>query len=119
MQFTQTTSVTFQELYLAVNDCSKQESVTQLDIMELPSPLVSCFNKMARNGSITLTDFAESLRLTPDQANYLARLLIKKGYLRAVVDNDWENTTFKINYRQRVRRRTSSAILDTLTFNDD
>ena len=61
----------------------KVEGITLADVMNLPEPLRSGINKIMREGSVTLSEFAAELKLETAETRQLGQMLMEKGFLVA------------------------------------
>lgn len=97
--------ILFEELYQEISKYPTREGISQVEIINLPSPLAAVFGKIIRQGSISERGFAADLNITAEQARQLAQLLVSKGYLTAVPADTGDEQTYQLNFnRQRSRR---------------
>ncbi|MDM8527777.1 hypothetical protein QUF58_06125 [Anaerolineales bacterium HSG24] len=92
---------------------SRVRGITPVDMLNLPGPLNLVFNKIMRSGLVTLSEFAHELTFTKPEAEQLAKLLIRKGYLR-VTDESTGEPAYQIRFASKRKRRIPSNIWQAL-----
>ena len=102
----------FDGLCQQLNVQDKVAGGNQMDILNLPPPLGSTLNKITRQGSMTVTEFADDLHLTPEQGEHLVKILVDKGYLHAVTAG--QQTVYKIYFAAKPKKRVSTDVWDAL-----
>lgn len=104
--------ILFDQLYQKIDTCPSQDGISQIDILNLPAPLVAPFNRITRQRKISEPDFAAELGISHPQMQRLGQLLVEKGYLtRQQVD---EETIYQINFAQRHTRCQPVTVWDKL-----
>ncbi len=104
----------FDELCQRIRSTPPCQGVSQLDVVNLPVPLVSVFRKAIRSGSISQADFAISLAFTQQQAAFLANLLMEKGYLSVSKGEIGSETVYKVRFVRKRKRRVPSDVWSKL-----
>ncbi|HLE29573.1 MAG TPA: hypothetical protein VI793_15730 [Anaerolineales bacterium] len=67
------------------------------DIMDLPENLRLVFNKMARQGPLTVGELAAEFGLAPDEARQIGDGLVAKGYLKTEVREADGETLYRLS----------------------
>lgn len=83
---------------------SRVESLSMVDVMALPDPLRQAMTGFVRKGPFTARDLSTELGLEAAQAEEIAALLLKKGYLRIEPGAADHEITYRISLG-RVRGR--------------
>ncbi len=104
----------FHTLQQEINARDKVQGISQLDILNLPPPLDSTLNSITRRGVITLSEFSQDLDMAQEQGENLAKLLVKKGYLRVVEHED--ELAYKVRYAPKRKRKVPTKVWDALDF---
>jgi len=104
--------ILFDQLYQKIDTCPSQDGISQIDILNLPAPLVAPFNRITRQRKISEPDFAAELGISRPQMQRLGQLLVEKGYLtRQLVDDE---TIYQINFAQHRVHHRATAVWDKL-----
>jgi len=93
---------------------SRVRGITPVDLLNLPSSLNLVFDKIMRRGLVTLSEFATELAFTELEAEQLAKLLTRKGYLRVVDESVGSEPAYQIRFTSRQKRRIPSNIWHAL-----
>jgi len=104
-------AATFRRLEEHLSQRAPVEGITLADVMGLPDPLRSALNKMTHGGPMTLRAFSAELQLPADETRRLGRLLIEKGFLRAI---DPGEAADKVAYQIRFARKRGRSMPQAL-----
>lgn len=100
-------TATFRRLEEHLSQRTPVEGITLADVMGLPDPLRSALNKMTHGGPMTLRSLSAELQLPAEETRRLGRLLIEKGFLRAI---DPGETSDKVAYQIRFARKRGRSL---------
>jgi DNA-binding MarR family transcriptional regulator len=86
----------FDRLQDEIDSREQQEGISPADLLDLPPGLASVIKKIVRRNGMKLSEVAEALEQTPEEAQQMLDELLKKGYVRQVeVKNEiWYKARF-------------------------
>ncbi|MDM8520391.1 hypothetical protein QUF64_10115 [Anaerolineales bacterium HSG6] len=104
----------FDQLHQEIEKLARVRGITPVDMLNLPSLLNLAFDKIMKRGLVTLSEFATVLVFTESQAEQLATLLIRKGYLRVTDEATLSEPAYQIRFANKRKRRIPSNIWQAL-----
>ena len=93
---------TFEGLQAELTGFPKVDGITGTDILLLPEALRGILKKMLRQ-VLSTTDLADALKLSPDEAQQLADILVDKGVLQTQGRADGGGFVYKIYFARTQR----------------
>jgi hypothetical protein len=93
--------IAFADLQRQLADLAPVKGIAPVDILELPDAVTPAVRKMMRHG-LTLTELAQELELSADQARQVGDMLIEKGFLTSQQQGDSGDLIYKV-YFARMR----------------
>ena len=88
----------FERLQMEIVELPTVKGIVPVDILSLPQPLGRVVRGLVRDKAIGIDDLADTIDVTKDQALLLANILVEKGYLLVVKENDREELKYRIHY---------------------
>jgi len=105
----------FQYLHTEIDKRTRVNGITPIDMLSLPNPLNNLFDKIMRQGSLSLTEVAEEVQTNATEAKELANLLINKGYLRLVEKRSDNEIIYQIRFAAKRKRRVPPKLWQALS----
>jgi hypothetical protein len=94
---------TFADLRQQVAGLAPVKGIMPVDILQLPDSLATVVRKMMRGG-MPLSEVADDLTLSPEQAREIGDLLVEKGFLTSQEHAESGEVVYKV-YFARMRGR--------------
>jgi hypothetical protein len=95
----------FTQLWQEIAQLPQRDGISPADLLGLSEPLSLALRHMLQEGTMSLSRFAQELRLDPVQSGQLAQLLESKGYIIMVVPPSAGDAVYRVNL-SRLRGRT-------------
>ena len=102
----------FNRLQDEIDSQEKQDGISPIDLLDLPSAISSIIKKIIRRNGMKLAQIAEELNQSPDETQETLDGLVEKGYVRRVEVK--EEVWYKARFAQKRTRSLSSGFWSAL-----
>jgi arginase len=94
----------FEQLYQNLEELQSVQGVTRAKVLTLPEPLLGLLNTLMRRGcrgGMTLRELVGKFQLTESETLQIAEILIEKGYLYSIEDEDTGESLYGVRFGQK------------------